>query len=237
MRFDHAFEHQVAPVQRPLGMSIRRKIAGRLNEPCEQGGLGKSDVLQVLVEIGPRCLGESADGEGTALSEIDPVGVELENLLFAELLLQFNGNQHLHQFPLQSFFRRQEEGPGELHGDGGTALFVLLSREINPRGFHQPQVVYATVLKEAAILNGQNCIHHHLRNVVVLDQLALGALFSVEQGSHQLRLEFVGRQFSRAVLNALDLAATEADLRRIRTVIRLRSRANVDPALHQTVAA
>src|SRR5207248_10461602 len=55
----------------------------------------------------------SADGEGAALSEINPVRVEFENLLLAELLLQLDRNQHLHQFSLQSFFGRQEESPGE----------------------------------------------------------------------------------------------------------------------------
>src|SRR5437016_8115069 len=218
-------------------MAIGRKITGRLDEPGQQGRLGQGDVFQVFVEVGARRLGQSADGEGAALSEINPVRVEFENLLLAELLLQLDRNQHLHQFSLQSFFGRQEESPGELHGDGGTALFVFLVGEINPRRFHQAKIIHAIVLKEAAIFNGQDRIHHHLGNIVVLDQLPLGALFRVEQGSHQLRLEFISSKFARPVLDGIDLASTEANLRGIWTVIGLRPGTDVDAAPHQAIAA
>ena len=87
--FDHAVQHQVAAFEGALGMPIRRKIAGRLNDSGNQRGFRQGKVFQVFVEVGPRRLGKAADGERTALAQIDAVGIELENLLLAELLLHF----------------------------------------------------------------------------------------------------------------------------------------------------
>ena len=54
---------------------------------------------------------------------------------------------------------------------------------VNPCGLGQAEKVHAAVLKEAPVFDGQHRIHHQLRNFVVRDQLALGALLGIEQGT------------------------------------------------------
>ena len=172
-----------------------------------------------------RRLAKAADGEGTALAQINAIGIELENLLLAELLLHFDGNQHLRQFALDRFLRSQEELPGKLHGDGGAALLVAAVDYVNPGGLGQAQEVHAAVLKEAPVFDGQHRIHHQLRDLVVGDQLALGPLPGIEQGSDHLRFEFVGRQIARFAGDAFHLAAADTDDGRTPGCDRSRNRA------------
>ena len=74
-------------------------------------------------------------------------------------------------------------------------------------GLGQAQEVHATVLKEAPVFDGQHRIHHQLRNFIVGDQLPLGPVLGIEQGSDHLRFEFVGRQIAGFAGDAFHLAA------------------------------
>ncbi len=180
---DHGLDHGIAPFQGALGMTIGRKIAGRLDQSGQQRGFRHGDVFQIFVEIGPRPFGQARDGEGAALSQIDAVGVELENLLLGKLLLQLHRDQHFDQLALEGFLRAQKECPRELHRDRRTTLLMALMGEVDPGGFDQPQEIDSAVLEEAAVFDRRNRFHHDLGNVVVLHQLPLGALLRVEQRS------------------------------------------------------
>ena len=184
-----------------------------------------------------RCLCKAADGERTALAQIDAIGIELENLLFAELLLHFDGNQHLRQFALDRLFRSQEESPGKLHGDGGSALLVAPMGHVNPGGLGQAQEVHAAVLKEAPVFDGQHRIHHQLRNLVVGDQLPLGPVPGIEQGSDHLRFEFVGRQIAGFAGDAFDFAAADPDDGGFLAVIGVGTGLDLDAAFKQAITA
>ena len=151
--------------------------------PAIRAASAGGEVFQVFVEIGLRCLGKAADGERPALAQIHPIGIELEDLLLAELLLHLQRNQHFRQLALDRLLRSQEEGPGKLHGDGRAALLVALMSHVHPGGFRQADKVHAAVLEEAAVFDGQHRIHHQLRNLVIRDQLPLGALLRIEQGT------------------------------------------------------
>ncbi len=94
-------------------MAIGRQIAGRLNDSGDQRRFGRGEVFQIFVEIGLRCLGKAADGERTALAQIDAIGIELENLLLAELLLHLQRNQHLRQFALDRLLAESGRTPGK----------------------------------------------------------------------------------------------------------------------------
>ena len=192
VRVGHSVQHDIAAIQRALGMAVRRKITGRLNQPGQQCRLRQRDVLEIFVEIGFRCLCESADGERSPLSQVNPVCVKLENLLLAELLLEFERNHDFRQLPLDRLLRREEKCPRKLHGDGRTALLVALPGYVNPEGLCQTQKIHAPMLEKAPVFDGEHGIDHHFRILVVFHQLPLRALFGIEQCGHQLRFQFVG---------------------------------------------
>ena len=181
------------------------KPAWPLNNARQQRRFGQRDVFQILVEIRSRGLGKTADGERSALAEVHPVAVELENLLLAELLLQFLGNQHLCQLASHGFFRRQKEAARELHGDGRTALLVPLPRQIDPPRLEHADEVHSAVLEETPVFDGQHRIDHHLGDVGVLHHLAFGALLGVKQRRHQLRFQFVGGKLGAVAGDAADV--------------------------------
>ncbi len=85
--------------------------------------------------------------------------------------------------------------------------------------------------------DGDDRVHHNLWNVIVFDDLALRALFGIEQRGDQLRFEFVGAQIARFILNALNFSPTETDFGRIGTVIRLGAGMDFDPSLQRSIAA
>ena len=237
VRLSHGVEHSVAALERPLGMAIWRQGTGRLDQAGKQGSFGQRDVFQVLVEVRPRGFREAADGERSALAEVDAIAVELEDLLLAEFLLEFERDHDFRQLALDGLFRRQEERSRQLHGDGRSALLVALAGNVDPEGLREAQEVDAAMLEETAVFDGENRVDHHLGNFVVFHDLALGALLGVEQGGNQLRLKFVGGEIAAAAADADDLSVTHQNASRIGAVIRLRAGRDLDAVVQQAVGA
>jgi hypothetical protein len=77
----------------------------------------------------------------------------------------------------------------------------MVSVEAPPRCLRSPitscqaqlamPVVDAAVLEEAAVLDGQHRLHQILRNLVVGEQAALGAVGVVAQAGDEQRLQFI----------------------------------------------
>ena len=89
------------------------------------------------------------------------------------------------------------------------------------------------MLEEASVLDRQHRLHHDWRNVVVLDHLPLRALFRVEEGCDQLRLEFIGREFIPLAGDPRNLTVLNLNARGLRRVIGFVPRIDIYPALHQ----
>src|SRR5215831_11786898 len=102
-------------------MPVGGKVTRPLNNARQQCRLGQSDVLQIFVEVSFARFSEAADRKRSPLPQIDPVCVELENLLLREFLLQFLGDQHFRQLALDGLFRGKEKSSRKLHGERGTA--------------------------------------------------------------------------------------------------------------------
>ena len=47
----HAVQHYIAALQSAFRMAIGRQVAGRLHQSRNQSGLGKGDVLEILIEV------------------------------------------------------------------------------------------------------------------------------------------------------------------------------------------
>ena len=91
-------------------------------------------------------------------------------------MLELKGNDDFDDLALDALFRREKEAARQLHGEGGTALLLLAGGQVMENRIHEPPVVNAVVLKEAAVLDGQDGLDQVLRNLVVGDQAALGAV-------------------------------------------------------------
>ena len=178
---NHRIEHQVTPLERALWMPVRRQRAWRLNDSSNQCRFRQRNLFQILVEIRPRRFCEPTDGERPALTQVHAIGIELENLLLRELLLEFHGDQDFDQLAFNFLLRGQEESARKLHGDGRAALLVPLMGKVDPARFRQPDEVHTAVLEESAIFNRDHRIYQDFRNLIVGDDLTLGALFGVEQ--------------------------------------------------------
>ena len=105
-----------------------------------------------------------------------------------------------------------------------------LVSHVNQERLGQADEIHTAMLEEAPVLDGHHGIDHHFRDVIVPNQLPLGSLLGVEQGRHQLRLQFVGREQTAAAADGINLAVRDQDPGRIRAVVRLRTRRDLDSA-------
>ncbi len=93
-------------------------------------------------------------------------------------------------------------------------------------------------MKEPAVLNGRNCVHHDFGNIVILHDAALGTLLAVEESGNELGLEVVGGKSVAVVAERgylLDLALVDANERALRVVIRLLSRLDLNSIRHRAI--
>ncbi len=91
---DHLRQHAVARLFGAVEMALGRGIAvGRANDSREKRRLARADLADVLAEIGLRGFAEAANRKAAAIAEINIVGVELENLLLGEALVELGGHQ------------------------------------------------------------------------------------------------------------------------------------------------
>ena len=123
--FQHGHQHHVSAPHGSFRASGGAVAVGGLNQSRQQGGFRQVEVLDVLVEVGGGGLSETVDTEGTALSQVDVVGVEGENFLLGQACLQ--DGRHVDLFGLAddpSLPSQPEAGrSNQLLGDGAGPPF------------------------------------------------------------------------------------------------------------------
>ena len=82
--FDHGFEDYVAALHGALGMAVGVEASGGLDGAGEECTFGEVELLEIFSEEGLGGFAETVDGVAAALTEIDLVGVHLEDLLFVK---------------------------------------------------------------------------------------------------------------------------------------------------------
>ena len=70
------------------GIAVRVEVAGPLDHPRQQGGFGQRELREIFGEVNPRRFAEAVDAERAVASEVNLVGVILEDLLLGQLALQ-----------------------------------------------------------------------------------------------------------------------------------------------------
>ena len=89
--FEHLGQDAVARLIAALGMAVGGGVVvGSANDAGEIGVFGERKLAQIFAEVGDAGFGEAANAEAAAIAEIDLVGVELENLLLVEALLELH---------------------------------------------------------------------------------------------------------------------------------------------------
>ena len=143
----------------------------RLGKTREHGGLCNSDRFQGLAKIS-LC---SCCKAICALPQIDLVQVDLKNLVLGEQVLKFQGQQNFVDLSGESLLRAQVHVSRHLHGDGGSTLALGVA-QIGQTRTNETDVVNASVLVKACVLDRQDGILHHLGNVFEGSQVS--ALFT-----------------------------------------------------------
>ncbi len=90
---EHLRQHAIAGLYSALRVTVGgRIIIWRANDSREVGAFGQRQLPQILSKVGDAGLRESANSKAPAVAEVNFVGIQLENLLFVEALLDLDGN-------------------------------------------------------------------------------------------------------------------------------------------------
>ena len=175
------------------------RIVGRrrLRQPGQHGRLGHADVLQFFAEIN---LGRRREAVG-ALSQIDLVHVDLEDLILAQVFLDFPGQQDFVNLALEGLLAGQEEIARHLLGDGRGPLFGAAG-QIVQRGARDAEVVDAAVLIKAVVFDGQYSLLHDIRDFLETHHGA--PLFAEFSDQHPVRRENPQRHLGPVIGQRID---------------------------------
>src|ERR1700733_5619831 len=192
-------------------------IVGRADDACEVGVFGERELAEIFSEVGDAGFGESADAKAAAIAEVNLVGIELEDLLLVEALLQLHSDHQLGELAAPGALVAEEERARDLHRDGARALIVVARvAQIGPRGADDANEVEAAMLEIAFVFGGNDRVDERRRNIVVANGTAFFAK-RIEKVSYEFGLDVRGLEIVAAAerLNGADLFAAETDGDRI----------------------
>ena len=144
---------------------IKRVIVGGLVGDADDGSaFGQTQILHVLAEI--RMGGNSH--APAALAEVDRIQIPLQNLLLVVFLLKLQSAENFGQLSRDGDLVFAGEVFQELLGDGGAAVARLHAGKHFDKCTGGAVPVYALVLIEALVLNGDQRLLHVFGDVLIL---------------------------------------------------------------------
>ncbi len=159
--FDHAPQHVGPPLARATDARHRIVERRRARQSRDQRRLGERELRRPLVEVHLRRRSHPVG----ALAEEDPVQVQGEDLLLAELAFEPAREEHLLELAAQRTFVGQHGVACELHGDGAAALAYAAGGDVADRSTHQALPVHAGMLEEAVVFRREERVHQQRRNL------------------------------------------------------------------------
>ena len=124
-------------------------------------------------------------------------------------MLKLKGNNDLFELVSDGSVVGDEEKLCQLHGQrGGAAAMLAVADDIVPCPTDHAEVVDSAVLKEAAVFDGQHCLHNVLRNFIVSEQAALGAVDVFAEAGDEQRFKFIAGE-RLAVIVVIDCTTPE----------------------------
>src|SRR2546429_7375378 len=103
------------------------------------------------------------------MAEVDLIRVELEDLVFGEILLDVDGQEGLVHLAAEALFRRQEDLLGKLLGQRRGSLDLLPGNEVLETGTDDGLRIDAAVMVEVRILGGDDGVDQMRRDVALAD--------------------------------------------------------------------
>src|ERR1700681_279505 len=207
-------------------------------DSSKKGRFGQGYFTDVLIEIGQRGLAKSMDGETSAISKINFIGIKFKNLSLRESMFQFEGHHGLGDFAAQGSVTVEEKTARHLHRNRTSTLNARAMAQISPGGAKNTHGIEAGMLEETPVFYGQDGFAQHFWNVVEVHGPALLSR-SAEQAAQQLRLYF-GRVDGRSGIEQADFlhrCAAECDQKPVLAAeIGLRRRPDFDFGAMQNVA-
>ena len=152
----HLSEHVTAAAERRIEVLEGVVAVGRLHEAGEERGLVERQRRGTVAEVEAACL---LDAVGLRTEE-DLVEVDGEDVVFAEVAVEFDGELRLLNLPLDGALRRQDEVLDHLLGDGAGALPHLSALEVPADSTDEAHVVHTLVLVEVGIFCGEQRLAH-----------------------------------------------------------------------------
>ena len=163
----HLAQHEIAPFERGLLLTLAAIAFGRLGQDREEGHLVQFEIIDVLVEIGARC---RLHPERTP-SERDLVEIEFEDFLFGQHLFDAPGEDHFLELAGDRIFIAQKQVLGDLLGDGRTAHRALARAELGGIIEHRigcAEEIDPAVAEEGLVLGRQIGFDQLLREIGIL---------------------------------------------------------------------
>ena len=160
LRIEHRAERDVAACRGLLEAHRRRVAGGRLHEAGQQRRFRDADGRRRLAEIPERRGLHTVQ----AVTEIDLVEIQLENLVLAELLLESRRDDDLGQLASVGLLGRQEALPRQLLCDRAAALGETTFSKIAQRRTRNANDVDSVVIVEALILDREDGVHQVRRH-------------------------------------------------------------------------
>ena len=227
----HAAEHVGEPFLGPSGMPVGIEIVRPLGQGGKKGALFQGQVLRLLAEI---AAGRELDPPGAA-AEINRIEVELEDLRFAQRVLDPRCHDHLADLAVIGEVLADQEVLHDLLGDGRAALRAPGLRKVADEGADQPALVDPSVAIEALVLSREERLLDVFRNVaerdplpplVLLEHLREAFALAVEHdaGARQLEaleLVVIGQVGDRLVVVVDDLAEIDGGHRHLLVLAKL----------------
>ncbi len=175
----HAPQHVQLPLLGALGIDHRIEAGRGLGQAGQHRRLGHVDILQRLAEVNLRRLGEAV----SALSQVDLVDVQLQNLVLGQARLDLEGEQRFVQLARKRFFLGQEKIPCHLHGNGRRSLTPAAGGQIGVGGADDALIVHAGVLIEALVFGRKDGLLHDIGDVADGDDGAALLAELTDQGA------------------------------------------------------
>ena len=178
----HRLKHGVAAFSGRLCVAVSRVAIRRVDQAGEKGALAERQFVEVLIEINFRRLREAVHGKRAALSEIDVVAIEREDVLFRQPRFKDERHHRFFELAAQRAVAGQEGVLDELLGQRRAALHDASMLDIHPQRAGDAMPVDAVMREEAPVFNRRHRVAQLRRNVGELHGDLLAAVAVAQAG-------------------------------------------------------
>ena len=173
----HPVENGIGPVEDPFVVATGIIVARRIGQAHQNGNLFEGQIFELFVEI---ALGGGFDPV-VVVAVGDFVEIALDNLLFAQDILDLDGQDRLFDLPGQFFLTGEELVLDQLLGQRGTSFHEMARLDIGDKSTDNGVGVDAVVFEETGIFRGDQRLHQLGRKFVKRGVEAMTALEDIGQ--------------------------------------------------------